>query len=298
MADRLTSTPRRAVADWLTPTRRRAIRDGLLLAGLIFNVVLVVAWGPSLILWVDVPSWRLIDLAHLYDRAEESLTTWGAFRFSPAVAWLMYPLAILPWSAFFVVFLSANLVALTVLGRRHTLVLVLAFPPVLLELLNGNIHLFLALAIWAGIRWPAAWAFVLLTKVTPGVGVVWFAARSEWQKLAVAVGATALIVAGGWLVAPDQWFEWVRSLAISAGQPAPSGVPPLVLRLPLGALVAWYAGRTDRAWLVPFACLVAMPTPWLQSSALLVASVALWRDGQRARRWLAGSAAGRELAAA
>ena len=28
-------------------------------------------------------------------------------------------------------------------------------------------------------RWPAAWAFVLLTKMTPGIGLLWFAFRRD-----------------------------------------------------------------------------------------------------------------------
>jgi hypothetical protein len=40
----------------------------------------------------------------------------------------------------------------------------------------------------------------------------------------------------------------------------------------------WFAARSDRAWLVPLACVVAMPIPWLQSLALLTACFPLWRD--------------------
>ena len=43
-------------------------------------------------------------------------------------------------------------------------------------------------AIVLGFRWPFTWAFVLLTKVTPGVGLLWFAVRREWRSLAIALG--------------------------------------------------------------------------------------------------------------
>jgi hypothetical protein len=76
------------------------------------------------------------------------------------------------------------------LGWRRTL-LVLAFPPVALELYHGNIHLLLAAAIGLGLRYPWTWAFVLLTKVTPGVGLIWFAVRREWRQLGIALGVTA-----------------------------------------------------------------------------------------------------------
>ena len=67
--------------------------------------------------------------------------------------------------------------------------------PVSQEILIGNIHLLLAAAIVLGFRWPGTWAFVLLTKVTPGVGLLWFAVRREWRSLGIALGATAAIVA-------------------------------------------------------------------------------------------------------
>ncbi|MBI2777471.1 MAG: DUF2029 domain-containing protein [Chloroflexi bacterium] len=268
-------------------TRTRAIRDGLIVSGLIFNGVLVFAWGPSLLIWGDARSWRMIDLGNLYGIANESLLSVGAFRFAPAIAWLMYPLVLIPWDVFFVVFLMADLVAVGILGRRSSLLLVLAFPPVLLELINGNIHLFMALAIWAGFRWPGAWAFILLTKVTPGIGLLWFAARREWRSLGIALGTTALIAVGGWILAPGQWEAWLRSLAISAGRSVPTFMPPLALRLPVAAAVVWLAGRTGRAWLVPVASMLAMPTVWLQSTALLTACFPLWAER---RRWQSSSA--------
>ena len=53
------------------------------------------------------------------------------------------------------------------------LALVILLPPVFMELAVGNIHILLGVAIAIGFRWPAAWAFVLLTKVTPGIGLLW-----------------------------------------------------------------------------------------------------------------------------
>ena len=61
-------------------------------------------------------------------------------------------------------------------------------------------------------------------------------------------------------------------------------LPSLVIRLPLAALLVAYAARTDRAWLVPAACLLAMPTIWLQSAALLTACFPLWWDRARWHR--------------
>ena len=51
------------------------------------------------------------------------------------------------------------------------------------ELFVGQVHLFIAAAIVLGFRWPALWAFNILTKVTPGVGLLWFLVRREWRSL-------------------------------------------------------------------------------------------------------------------
>jgi hypothetical protein len=267
--------------DRLTPTQRRAVRDGLIVSGVIFNLTFLIFWTGRFAWFVDTPSWSTIDLSDLYGRAEQSLTEIGAFRMAPVIAWLMYPLTLLPWLAFIVAFTGLNLIAVTVLGRRWALVYLVAFPPVLLEMANGNIHLLMALAIWAGMRWPAAWSFILLTKVTPGIGVLWFAFRREWRNLATAVGATLAIVAVGYVIAPQQWQEWVHSLVLSAQGPQVGTLPSLWVRLPFAVAIVWYAARTSRAWVVPFACVLAMPTIWLQSTALLLASLALYRDRAR-----------------
>lgn len=279
---------------WLTEGRGRAVRDGLLVAGLIFNATLVVFWLPNLDLWIDARAWWTINLSDLYGPGEQSLALVGAFRYSPAAAWLFLPATWLSWEALVVAYIVLSTAALALMVGRWTPVLIIAFPPVLLELVNGNIAIFLALAIWAGMRWPAAWAFVLLTKVTPGVGVLWFAVRREWRNLAVALGATALIVGVGAVIAPALWLEWLRSLGIAAAVPPPDGVPPLLVRLPVAAGIVVVAARTDRAWLVPVAACLAQPILWLHGTAILTAAIPLWWERERWRRPSSPEAAGPE----
>ena len=122
-----------------------------------------------------------------------------------------------------------------------------------LEVLRGNIETLMALAIVAGFRWPAAWAFILLTKVTPGVGLLWFVGRREWRSLAIAIGATAAIAAVSFVVAPAQWSAWVASLIANAGVSIPwEYFPvPLLVRLPIAAALALLAGWRGWRWLVP-----------------------------------------------
>ena len=276
-------TVRAADRSRFTPARRRALWHGLIVAGVIFNSVVVLLWGPRLLLWNDTLGWRLMDLNDLYERSRESLLAVGGFLYSPAVAWLFWPLAQLPWSMALTIYLVLLLAAVAILTRRWTPIFLVAFPPILLEALNGNVHIFMALAIWAGMRWPAAWSFLLLTKVTPGVGVLWFAARREWRKFGLAIGATLGIILFGLVVAPNQWFDWFGFLAGATALPQVGTLPPLALRLPLAAVIVWFAARTDRAWLVPFACVLAMPTIWIQSSALLLACFPLYWERERFR---------------
>ena len=271
----------------LAPAQRRAIWHGLIIAGLLFNATLVVFWMPRLDMWIDARAWWTINLADLYGPGEQSLALIGAFRYAPVIAWLFYPAIWLTWEQLVAVYLALSIAALWLLTGRRALLFLVAFPPVLLELVNGNVHLFIGLAIWVGLRWApagaAAWAFVLFTKVSSGVGLVWFVARREWRSLAVALGVTAAITAAGALAAPHLWSEWIRSLAIASSVPPPPGVPPLVVRLPIAAAIAWYAGRTDRAWLVPVAAFVGLPIWWLQGTAILTASFTLYWESDRFR---------------
>jgi Glycosyltransferase family 87 len=201
----------------------------------------------------------------------------GVFRYSPAFAQAVSPLSALPFDAFRLVWLAGSLVALGLVAGRWSLVL-LALPPVWLDLYLGNVHLLLALAIAVGFRYPAAWAFVLLTKVTPGVGLLWFAVRREWRSLSLALGATvAVVAASGALGGIGPWADWVRSLSgsSSAADVWPFPVPPLWLRMVgAAALIVWGA-RRDRVWVVPMAATLALPTIWGHGPAMLVAIVPL-----------------------
>jgi hypothetical protein len=197
------------------------------------------------------------------------------------ISWLAQPRREWGVPAFLWLWLALLVATLVWLGGRRALLL-LAFPPVALELYHGNVHLLMAAAIVLGFRFPVAWAFVLLSKVTPGVGLVWFAVRREWRRLAVAVAATAVVVAVSVVLDSRLWIAWwTESVGPTAGG-APLNqfsVPiPLWLRVPLAvALVAW-GGRTDRPWTVAAAATLALPVLWPSGLAVLAA---LWPIRQR-----------------
>ena len=158
---------------------------------------------------------------------------------------------------------------------------------VALELYHGNVHLLIAAAIWLGFSYPAAWAFVVLTKVTPGVGLIWFAVRREWRSLAIALGVTGVLVAVSFLIDGRLWESWLRdSLEVTAGgSPLDQfSIPvPLWIRVPAAlALVGW-GGLTDRRWTVPVGATLALPVLWPSGFAVLAALWPIWRErGQRA----------------
>ena len=125
--------------------------------------------------------------------------------------------------------------------------------------------LIVAVAVW-GLRWPALWSFVILTKVTPGVGLLWFAARREWRHLGIAVGFTAAIAIVSFVVAPGTWFDWVAFLRTLS----PSDGVPLWARLAAAAALVVWGGITDRRWTVVLAVTIAAPRLYLQTPAMLV----------------------------
>jgi hypothetical protein len=201
----------------------------------------------------------------------------SAYLYSPAFLQLIAPLTSLSWQPFL-----GSWIALLI-GATFLLAGPLLMAPVVLlasfEIWGANITLLLALAIVAGFRWPAAWAFVLLTKVAPGIGLLWFVVRREWRSLAIALGATAIVAAISWLLAPDLWADWIAVLIGGLGRSTPDGAIqlPLWLRLPAAAALTAYAGLTDRRWLVPVAAMLALPVLWFGGLSMLVGVVALRR---------------------
>ena len=203
---------------------------------------------------------------------------WGAYLYSPAFLQILSPILALPWPIFFGIWTGIMMAALLLL--TGPVLLILALPVAFFEIWGGNIHILLALAIVVGFRRPAAWSFVLLTKVTPGVGLIWFAVRREWRSLAVALGATVAVAGVSLLINPGLWQSWIDLLLREAGGTASNGhIPiPLLYRLPFAIILAIYAARTDRKWLVPVVAFLAMPVLWWGSVTVLIGCIAIERE--------------------
>jgi hypothetical protein len=120
----------------------------------------------------------------------------------------------------------------------------------------GNPQTVIAAAIVLGFKHPSAWAFVILTKIGPGIGVLWFAFRREWRKFGTAIGATALIAAVSFALSPGAWIHFIQFAANNYATPSPVPVVPvpLYVRVPMTLMMLWWAARTNRPWLVLVAC--------------------------------------------
>jgi hypothetical protein len=207
-----------------------------------------------------------------------------AYPYSPAFLQLLEPIRLLPWQAFMGVWAAILMAALACMTGPRLILLGLAFFG-LMEIWGGNIELLVALAIVLGFRWPAAWSFVLLTKITPGVGLIWFAVRREWRSLAIVATATAAIVVASYALMPGAWQAWPQVLVNNAGKSGTwAAVPvPLVIRLPLAILLVVWGARTDRRWTVPASAMLALPALWYGGLSIMVATLPLlgarsWTD--------------------
>ena len=218
-----------------------------------------------------------------------------AYVYSPAFLQLVSPLTALPWQAFVAAWTALLLAAVRFLTGPRLLAAGLLFPFAAMEVAGGNVSLLLAAAIVLGFRWPAAWSLILLTKITPGIGLLWFAVRREWRALALALGATAAIAAVSFWLLPDQWRTWVdvveRNVAAGKSGTWASLPVPLWIRLPLAAALVVWGARTDRRWTVPVASMLALPALWYGGLSMLLAVIPLLGE-RRAKGWAASLSPG------
>lgn len=236
----------------------------------------------------DAHAYWSANLGHLYSSSLAGAP--GAYLYSPAFRQAIEPLTLLPWPAFHALW-DASLIALVIVLTGPLALFVLATPIVAYDLTAGNIHVLMAAAVVLGFRYPATWSFVLLTKVTPGIGVLWFLVRREWRNLAMALGATVLVVAVSALLGPGLWVQWVQSLVRDAAIPASAynGLTvPLVLRLVLAAFFVTLGALTSRPWTVALAATLAIPLLAQYNFTMLIALIPLLLPDAVLviRRWL------------
>jgi len=111
----------------------------------------------------------------------------------------------------------------------------------------------------------------------PLAALIWFAARGEWRRPAVLVLTVAALATPSFVAEPALWGSWLRFLTSHSGD----GVGRLV-QIPLGLLLAVFAARTDRRWLLAVAWWLTMPMASIlavQSLVALAPMVRLHRSG-------------------
>jgi hypothetical protein len=246
-------------------------------------------WGTSLLpSGMDARCYWLPSLSDPY--LHSNWLDQIAYPYSPAFLQLLEPIRVLPWQVFMAAWAAILMAALAYMTGPRLILLGLAFFG-LMEIWGGNIELLVAVAIVLGFRWPAAWSFVLLTKITPGIGLLWFVVRREWRSLAIALAATVIIAAVSFVLMPDAWQRWPQVLAGNVGKGGTwAAVPiPFAVRLPFAlALVVWGA-RTNRRWTVPVSAMLALPALWYGGLSIMIATLPLLdvRSWEELRRVLA-----------
>lgn len=254
--------------------RDRLLRDiylGLAIAFVGLRLFSIAPWDQS----VDAYAYWSTGSGQFYTGETGAM---GSYLYSPAFAQALTPITWLPWPLFNALWTAMNIALLWWLVGRWAL-LSLVFLPIPFEIISGNIHLLLAAVIVLAFRYPAAWAFAILTKVTPGIGLLWAVGRRDIRAVLHASAATAVIAAASFALAPDLWRVWIQLLVADAGRPLVTlgwYLPvPLLPRLVAAAAIALWGGWTDRRWTVPVAVTLALPVVWLNSLAILTAIIPL-----------------------
>jgi hypothetical protein len=256
------------------------------------RILTAVGIGLAIVVWVlyfpakgnpaDAATYYGIDMGDMY--GDWRLGASDAYQYAPLFAQLTWPLRQLPFDAYVAVVRGLSLIAVAWLAGPFTAV-VIFLPPVASEINAGNINLFLAVAVALGLRYPAAWAAVLLTKVTPGVGLLWFVVRRRWRSLGIALVTTALVAGGSFVIAPEQWLAWGNLLITNRGLSTASFPYYLELwvRLPLAVSIILVAGTWGRWWPVAIATTIAAPSLYFPTQAIATGAL----PGLREDAWAA-----------
>lgn len=245
----------------------------------------------------DAGAYWAAEPGNLYTGWEDRPDGFAPYLYSPAFADALIPLRFLSPQVFAGVWLFGLFAAMAFAARGWSIVFVLAALPSLMfdilepldvvvrDISHGNIQVLLGAIAVVGLRRPYLWAIPLLSKVTPGVGVLWFLARQEWSKLAIALGSTAVLALLSFLYLPSDWFDWVAFLRDSSSFRFPLWVVPipLVVRLAMSGALIWWGARTDRAWVVPVAVGWAIPMPYPTLLAAVAFAIPVWFDGRRSK---------------
>jgi hypothetical protein len=232
------------------------------------GVIFGVAWAASGVRPIDADVYWQANLDHLYTAQAWAPGSALVYLYPPPLAQGMAVLHALSWPVFIGLWTFALFTATAYAGRVWALALVaiglILYPvfgfdhplrhPLLYPLL-GNIQPFLVAAIVASFRFPALWSVVMLTKIAPGIGALWFAFRGEWRPFASALGATLVIGLVSFAIAPALWFEFRDFVINNAMAQAPGAIVTISfpIRFAMSLALLFWGARTNRRWTVPIA---------------------------------------------
>jgi hypothetical protein len=242
---------------------RRVWRDAAILVAA--AICLARATGLAWLGASDFQAYYDADLANLYVGSAPGAA--NAFLYSPLFAQALEPLRWLPYSVALALWTALELGALIYLAGPWSLFL---FFPLAPEWMNGNVHLVMAAAVYAGLRPRSAamWAVPAFTKLAPAVGLLWFALRREWRTLARATGILVSLAAISIALSPDAWIGWAQMLLanVHAQSSLPGTIPIALLpRVPVALALLAFGARGNHRWTVPLACALVMPSFWVSA---------------------------------
>lgn len=245
-------------------TRRSQLLIGGLVAWGAFYVFVALAGGAG---YDSHAYW----LTHAGIRYASGPGSHDAYLYSPAFAQAIRPLTLLPWPAFALLWslcaATAYIWLLRAVDRPWRFALLALCAG---DIVYGNVWWLFAIVVTFGLRRPALWVFPLLLKVTPAVGLIWFAVRREWRNLFVALSLAVSVVAVSVALAPHAWVAWFTLLRSPHSLGAVDAVVPPPVRLVAAFALTVWAARGDRSGLLPVALWLAAPVFSINGIAILV----------------------------
>jgi hypothetical protein len=218
-----------------------------------------------------------VDNIAYWSAWQDGLYTPGAriplheYVYSPAFAQVLWPASLLPWMVFRVLWIAASFaVTAWLLWPLGGVLRFVAIGVAWYFCMSAKADWLIALMLALGLRYPAAWAIGLLTKVTPGVGLLWFVLRREPRPLLIAAASTVAVIGVSALIAPHLWVDWAGVLVRSTGH-TDSGwlfgvrTPPLLWRLPVALLLLVIGSFRGWLWTLPAAIVLAQPDLWTET---------------------------------
>ncbi len=252
----------RSTPDW--GYLRRLITFALAWIGALVSVAVAVQDRPGL------------GDAHVYWAGWHGPLYAGGFVYPPVGALLFAPAAVLSWPVFAALWVAALSVAGLWLLWPVPVRLRIPFGLALAAAISwGNAATLLAVPLALAPRWPAAWAALAWTKVTPAVGMVALAQQRRWRDLAVALGVCSALGIGVLVVAPSLVAAWATQLQTHSEVPSYYLAilpwrPSLPVRVVLAAVIAWKGA--SRPWTLVVAAALATPDLSFATYGILAAA--------------------------